>query len=383
MKWTLSMVPKARTLRSMRCLIREDRMEILTFKQALVHSEQYSKRHLLLGNGFSIACRSDIFHYGSLYEEADFSSIPQAQEIFSALNTQDFEVAIRALETGGRISPIYFSDEENRADQMMKDASELKNILVKTIALNHPETPNSIDETRFWACREFLSNFIGSKKRKGGHIFTLNYDLLLYWTLMNDGNPFDESSEKLNSKDGFGTDEDEPDADYVVWQGETAAHSANILFLHGALHLYDSGSELQKYTWSRSGTPLVEQAQAAMVENKFPLFVSEGTSKQKKNKIRHNAYLYQCFKILTSNAHVGTHCFFIYGHSLAENDDHILKRLGRGKFPALYVSLFGSPKSETNQQIIKRARNLCSMRNLKKPLDVFFYDAESVNIWGD
>jgi len=43
---------------------------ILTFDQALKQAENYGKRHLLLGNGFSIACAPDIFHYGSLFEEA-------------------------------------------------------------------------------------------------------------------------------------------------------------------------------------------------------------------------------------------------------------------------------------------------------------------------
>ena len=81
--------------------------DIIAFNEAIADSEQYSKRHLLLGNGFSIGCRAEIFHYASLYGEADFSELPKAKEIFQALDTQDFEVAIETLESGAKIFPIY------------------------------------------------------------------------------------------------------------------------------------------------------------------------------------------------------------------------------------------------------------------------------------
>jgi len=131
---------------------------------------------------------------------------------------------------------------------------------------------------------------------------------------------------------------------------------------------------LQKYTWIRKGQPLVDQARTAIAANKFPLFVAEGTSaKKKKNKIRHNAYLYQCFKVLTANSDTSTHCFFIFGHSLAENDEHILKRLGRGKFRKLYMGLYGQPDSPANQEIVTRANALKSLRNVRHPLECHIF----------
>ena len=45
-------------------------IKLLTFSQALDKAANYSKRHLLLGNGFSIACEPTIFTYGSLFERA-------------------------------------------------------------------------------------------------------------------------------------------------------------------------------------------------------------------------------------------------------------------------------------------------------------------------
>ena len=354
--------------------------DIITFADAIADSERSKKRHLILGNGFSIGCRAEIFHYASLFGEADFSAAPEVEAVFEALGTQDFEVAIRALESSSALVPIYAPDNPASATMMKAHAAALKEILVSTIANNHPATPNTIEDTEFWACRQFLSHFLGPGCE--GYVFTLNYDLLLYWTLMHDDNPFDDNPLELEKNDGFGNDEDDPDADYVVWQGETAAHSARVHFLHGGLHLFDSGSELQKYTWVRKGEPLVEQARTAINANKFPLFVAEGTSAQKKNKIRHNAYLYQSFKVLTANAQTGTHCFFIFGHSLAENDNHILRRLGRGRFKKLYVGIFGDPNSDTNREIIRRAEALAAERHDRWPLEVAFFDSASANVWG-
>ena len=309
-------------------------MPLMTFAEAIEDSEQYSKRHLLLGNGFSIACRADIFHYGSLFAQADFTQVPEVEAVFAALG----------------------------------------------IAGNHPNVPPDIPDVKFWACRRFLSHFLEGPK--AGQVFTLNYDLLLYWTLMHDDMPFDDPI-NLAKNDGFGNDEDDPDADYVVWQGETGAHDARVHFLHGALHLFDSGAELKKYTWVRTNVPLVDQARAAIAVDAYPLFVAEGTSAKKKAKIRHNAYLYQGFKQFTANIKVGTHCMFIFGHSLAANDDHILVRIGRGRFKKLYVGIFGDPLTDDNLRIMARAQELAAMRHASAPLEVVFYDAASANVWGD
>ncbi|MBY3378127.1 DUF4917 family protein [Rhizobium laguerreae] len=350
---------------------------MLSFQDAIKDSTQFSKRHLILGNGFSIALRPDIFHYGSLFQRADFSNHPELPKVFEALGTQDFELAIRSLESGAALAPIY-GGAAGVSAAMLADAAALKEILVETIAANHPDIPGDISHDKFWACRAFLHLFLGPND---GQIFTLNYDLLLYWALMHEDNPY-RPKLGMTTNDGFGNDEDDPTADYVVWQGETAAHSAKVHFLHGALHLFDAGTELQKYTWVRTNARLVDQARSAIGSNKFPLFVSEGTSKQKRAKIRHNAYLYQGLKQLVANTQQPKVCFFIHGHSLAENDDHLLKRLGAGRFQKLYVSLFGDPASPTNREIIARANALSLLRRSSSPLEVEFHDAASAKVWG-
>ena len=164
---------------------------ILKFQEALkIANSSGKKPHLLTGNGFSIACRPNIFVYGKLFEQADFSKLTKsARESFEALGTTDFERVIRALRDATKLVHLY-SDEPNIQDRMIKDADGLRDVLVNTIARSHPERPSDIADNEYAACREFLGHF--------DKVYTLNYDLLLYWTVMHTENGVEPSSD-----DGF------------------------------------------------------------------------------------------------------------------------------------------------------------------------------------
>jgi hypothetical protein len=353
-------------------------IRILTFEEAIEDSSRYKKRHLLLGNGFSIACRPNIFAYGSLFEQADFSSNPNLPEVFERVGTTDFERVIRVLEGASRIVPIYSSEANDVIAKMATDADALKEILIQTIASNHPRIPNDIPDEQFWACRRFLSHFLG-EDNDNGKVYTLNYDLLLYWALMHEDE--EGNSIKLATNDGFGRDED-TEPEYVNWMGESGAHGQRVHYLHGALHLFDAGAELQKYTWINTGKPLLEQAREAMQAGKYPLFVAEGESEQKLAKIRHSAYLHHSYKSFAAQMRTRNDALFIYGHSLASNDRHILKKIAKCKIRQIYIGLYGSPGSEANQAIITTAQRLSDQRDEKFPLEVSFFDAQSANVWG-
>src|ERR1700722_6494706 len=128
-------------------------MPLMPFVDAIADSEKFAKRHLLLGNGFSIACRADIFHYGSLFGQADFSKAPGVEAGFTALDTQDFESAIKSLETASTVLTVYADLAKYPRPTMLEHAKLLKEILVETIAANHPAVPGEIPDQRFWACR--------------------------------------------------------------------------------------------------------------------------------------------------------------------------------------------------------------------------------------
>lgn len=351
---------------------------VLTFDEAIEHSAQFKKRHLLLGNGFSIACRPKIFSYGSLFEQADFSSAPRLPDVFKAVGTTDFEHVIKLLEDASRIVPVYSNREAAATKQMAADAKALKDILIQTVANNHPNIPNEIADQQFRACRQFLSHFLGGGN-KDGKVYTLNYDLLLYWTLMHNDMGFDDPI-KLATNDGFGRDEyTEPE--YVNWMGESNARGQCVHYLHGALHLFDAGAELQKYTWVNTGKSLLEQARKAMESNKFPLFVAEGKSNQKLAKIKHSAYLYHSYKSFSTQMEQHNDALFIFGHSLADNDQHILRKIAPGKIGQIYVGLYGDVKSPGNKIIRKAAIKLKEWRSQKFPLKVDFFDAASAHVW--
>jgi len=353
--------------------------DLLIFDEAIEHSAQFKKRHLLLGNGFSIACRPKIFTYGSLFTQADFSSAPRLPVVFDAVGTTDFEHVIKMLEDASRVVPVYSKDATETADQMAADAEALKDILIQTVANNHPNIPNEINDEQFWACRRFLAHFLGDGNKEG-KVYTLNYDLLLYWTLMHEDMGFDDPI-SLAANDGFGRDED-TEPEYVNWMGESGAHGQRVHYLHGALHLFDAGAELQKYTWVNTGKPLLEQAREAMGARKFPLFVAEGKSNQKLAKIKHSAYLHHSYKSFSSQMGQRNDALFIFGHSLAENDQHILKKIARGKIGQIYVGLYGDPKSDGNKAIRSAANALGAHRDERVPLSVAFFDAGSAQVWG-
>ncbi|MDD4616444.1 MAG: DUF4917 family protein [Alphaproteobacteria bacterium] len=357
-------------------------VEVISFQQALDRSGK-AKRNLLLGNGFSIACEPRVFSYSSLYEQAQssaFRTTPELQNVFQALETNDFEVAIRALEDSAKLIPIYAPAAPNLDQTILQHARTVKDALIRTIAENHPATPSEVSDQKFYACRNFLSNFIGSSSK--GRVYTLNYDLLLYWAVMHDESLDGSEPIELTRDDGFRADQDNDSADYVIWNGEGDSFKQNIHYLHGAVHLFDAGSDLKKYTWVNTGIPLLTQARSAMDQSMFPLFVAEGTSQNKLAKIKHSAYLHHSFKSFYRVLQETNQSLFVYGHSLADNDQHVLDKIGKGRVRNLFISLYGSPQSSSNQQIIAKAQSLALMRNDRYPLDIQFYDAQSAQVWG-
>lgn len=337
-------------------------MQLLTFQEAI--QKEKGKKHVLLGNGFSIACRANIFNYKALFDRADFSKLsPNVREVFDALETTDFEIVMEALKTSAILLRLYKDKKADLSEEMLADAEGLREVLVHAIADGHPAKPYDIRADEVNSCLGFLSNF--------DNIYTLNYDLLLYWAIMNE----QENTSEKTYDDGFRMPNTGM-ADYVTWNIEKT-NKQNVFYMHGALHIFDAGDELKKFTWKHTGISLIEQIRSALDENMYPMIVAEGTSKQKLAKINHSNYLSRAYRSF-SNIQIS---LFIFGHSFADSDNHILELIPMGKIKNLYVSIFGNTNSEVNQEIIKRARNLVSKRSGKQALNVYFYDASSANVW--
>ena len=109
-------------------------IKIITFQKALQHSEGCNTKHLLLGNGFSIACDPTIFTYNSLYKEADFSSHKKIKKAFNLIDTTDFELVIDALDKASRLLPAYQKGSARLCKEMSEDAIAIKESCIKLIA---------------------------------------------------------------------------------------------------------------------------------------------------------------------------------------------------------------------------------------------------------
>ena len=339
--------------------------EVITFQQAIEQSPDRKKRKVLLGNGFSRACKNDIFSYEALYKQADFENLsPGAREVFAALGTTDFEMVIKALRQTALLARVYVPDRPELLATLIKDAKGLRDLLVDTIARNHPARPQDIALHRYQACRTFLDNF--------ECIYTLNYDLLLYWALMQDELP---PMEFFKLEDGFRKPE-KPGADYVAWD-TGSSHTQTVHYMHGALHIFDAGHELQKYTWCNTQIALIDQIKVALDRNDFPLFVAEDTHKAKMERIMHSAYL---GRSKSSFEKIGND-LFVFGFAFGVSDEHILQLMGDNKVKQMFVSLYGDPDSDGNKWIIQRAESIKGRRHYYK-LEVKFFEAETAQVRG-
>ena len=152
---------------------------ILTFTEALNSAKYFNKKYseykgmtVLLANGFSIDCCKDIFTYKKLFDTANFSQ--EIYDVFKEFQTFDFEKVIKKFNDSSKILNIY--KDIIISKRLKDDANIIKDELVNVISKKHPKHQHQIDDNKFCSAYKFLSNF--------EKIYTLNYDMLLYWTLM-------------------------------------------------------------------------------------------------------------------------------------------------------------------------------------------------------
>jgi Domain of unknown function (DUF4917) len=345
-------------------------VKIGTFEDALADAknQKFTKQHLLLGNGFSIACFPKLFNYTSLFECAKAGFSPELQKVFVALKTENFEEVIRSLQSASVLAGVYGHKEQREA--LESGAKEVREQLVNVLATTHPATRADIEDEKFLACRDFLRKVVIG----GGQMYTTNYDLLLYWMLMY--TTPSNKGEAFKPDDGFRSARDNT----VVWQEDS--HSQNVHYLHGALHLFDRGDVLEKLTWRLTGTSLIEQTRAALEGNALPVYVAEGDATKKKERIMHSAYLHKSFRSFRGTCKAEKTCLFVYGLSFGQADAHIVDQIREGGIRQLYVSLFGADSSPPNRTLQTFIGAVVGGRPKDKPLSVFYFDAASAKLWG-
>lgn len=157
----------------------ESEEPLLGFDHALVVAEHvYNSANpaLLIGNGFSQAF-SEKFGYKALREKAPLTSLTPGvtkDDLFDHAGTNDFETVIRTLEHAAELHDLYDKNGTLRT-RLREDAELVKKGLVDALVAIHPSSAAEIKPTKYAPARSFLSNF--------SVVFTLNYDLLLYWAI--------------------------------------------------------------------------------------------------------------------------------------------------------------------------------------------------------
>jgi hypothetical protein len=357
-------------------------MQILPFNEAYRWLREAKNPeidpHLLLGNGFSMAYDYERFSYtalkGRAMEDGQISEL--SARFFADMNTVDFELVIRALDEAARALRILRNDPDDpEAASVSQEASKLREGLAQALAALHPDRPGDIRIDAYKRVYEFLGKF--------DKIYTANYDLLLYWTLMQDFEDLDEVDRPRRRKtdDGF-REPDRSQAEYVSWDHLHSSRTQCINYIHGALHLYRNEDELRKLTWSRTDRPLIDQIREQLNQGLFPLYVSEGTTREKLSRIYTSDYLARGLRSIAALPYG----MLAYGLSFAENDEHLTRALVESNVKRLAVSVFGDPKSPRNQATIAAVAALPARRDGYRgtrgnALQVEFFDASDVRLW--
>lgn len=340
----------------------------ISFDEALELS-QNQERNLLIGNGFSISA-SDTFNYKTLFSVTDFSKIGAAQNLFISFGTYDFEKIIDYLDISSKVLDTLYDFQRAKSLTLLK--SQLITEFIHAIIRIHPDNlyqtseNKAIQPSNFANNAKFLANFLC---QTGGNIFTVNYDLLLYWSLLEG-----MKNETLSHiADGFASfnSGNKYLRDRLYWDPQC---SANIFYLHGALHLrkdYYGGTYKINYS---PDTALLSRTHHDLRNSIYPLIVFEGSDPSKRIKIQNDKYLSMCMSRLCNIQ--GS--IFTYGFSFSDNDGHIARAISCSKISNIYIGIYadhGDDQRVTNE--IQKA--IISFKNKEK--NVYLFSTKNLTIW--
>ncbi len=320
---------------------------------------------VLLGNGFSIAYDPSIFSYDSLAEEAELASLSRPKaELFETLQSSNFETIVEKLRAAAALTRMYGGDEDLAAT-FIDDANVVRNGLADVLASRHPDNASTVSDSEATHARLFLQHF--------RTIYTLSYDLLLYWVVNRNVGPH------VQQRDGF----EWPswnDSSRTIWKSKPTQGRQRVFFLHGALHLFVRDRRVEKLTYNHHGS-LVSELRSRLESGIYPLVVTEGTRAEKEARIERSGFLR--FGLRRFSRAEGA--LFIHGMSLSPNDDHVLELIEAdgSAITALYVGVHGAVDSPTNRTLIARAKEIKENRRSTggRRLRLRFYDAGSVELW--
>lgn len=315
----------------------------------------------------------ETFSYQTLYQRVRTLGLPEkVQSIFSKYGQTNFEAVLKLLDESSWMAENYGLYPTGGVSEMMIDYECLKKSLTQAITEVHPEHRAMIPNEKYVACSAFISPF--------DEIFSVNYDLLLYWTSLH--------QEPFKFEDQFSKDED-TDGNDCEYMPHRDFGASMIYFLHGALHLYVDGNNVRKRVWKETNIPLVDQIRRALENKQYPLVVAEGDAQSKLSQIQASSYLSNCLrKFHRIEGHL-----FTFGHSLSDQDQHLIDIIAKNSaLRHLWVGIRGDFTKDSNRRILEVTASMKQQRidhmgghtprGKKGDLSVHFYNAVTAQVWG-
>ncbi|CAB1370878.1 DUF4917 family protein [Denitratisoma oestradiolicum] len=345
-------------------------MKLETFDDVLASIRKNSRRpfHLLLGNGFSVSYDPKIFSYNALHEFVQNLRDKDLSKILEVIETRNFEVIMQYLDNFAALVDALGGDPKLK--KRVEDASaKLKKSLLDAVKAMHPEHVFKVPEDQSAACATFLQQFLNTN----GHIYSTNYDLLLYWVLMRNGilNHVDGCGRELENDTGeYMAPEDQEWSD-LIW-GKNR-NKQNVFYLHGALPFFDSGVAVVKEEYDVYNY-LLQKISARMEKGEYPIFVTAGDGQKKLNHITHNQYLTYCYDSFCQ----AEGSLVTFGFSFGQYDEHIIAAINKAakqkvpnKLWSIYIGVYSPEDKKHIEQIEGKFR--CK---------VHVFDAKTAKVWG-
>lgn len=304
--------------------------------------KEFTSNSILLGNGFSINF-SETLRYKYLYEFFIKSCSSTAAELFEKFETKNFERILEYIEIAKIVCDIL---KVSNSD-FEKNTAEIRQGLIDSINKIHPKPIDVNQDKIHWISTQF-------KDYK--NVFTTNYDLFLYYIILEAKGFNDHFFNFASSKFNCFT---EPD--------QFSSH--HIYYLHGALFLFEHGITTYKIKKAPDGW-LLDIITREISENNYPLFISEGKSEAKLKSIQSNQYLSYCLKQLETNAEK---TLIIFGQSLSDQDEHLVKIIDKS-YEKVAISIRSEDWVTAGQ--LKAEKNRISSMFKKTKFE--FYDAKTL-----
>jgi hypothetical protein len=141
--------------------------KLMTYQEVVASlDKKHCNKHLLFGNGFSIAYDRTIFSYIALRNFIETTGDPHIRSLFQKLNTKIFELIMQQLDNFCEIAEI-FSDDKTLVPKIKATSETLKNNLIEAIKELHPEHVFKVSEEKSQLYIKFLQDFIN----KNGLVF--------------------------------------------------------------------------------------------------------------------------------------------------------------------------------------------------------------------